>query len=124
MENTLLRQRRLSALLGFVAVLLGALGAHGPLHEALLESGRLGSWETAQRYHLAHAVLLWLLASLPGTGLLPWRLIFSGLLAFSGSIYLLCLRPELRWLGPVTPLGGLLLMLGWLALAVGRRPRA
>ena len=121
MNPAFVLHRRAAALLGLVAVVLGAMGAHGPVHEALLESGKLAGWETAHRYHLLHALMLWLLASVPTARRLPWALIALGFLAFSGSIYLLSLWPSLKWLGPVTPLGGLLLMIGWLSLACGRR---
>ena len=110
----------LAAVTGFLAVLLGALGAHGAVHDALVANGKLESWEVAARYHLPQAVLLYGLALLSGSGgkklTWAWLTLFAGLVLFSGSIYLLAYFGW-KWLGPVTPLGGLLLMAGWLQLA-------
>lgn len=114
---------RLAALLGFTAVLLGALGAHGPVHETLKAAGELEHWQTALQYHLPHALLLAVLALHGGTGRAhawAWRLIFAGILLFSGSLYILALT-QVRGLGVVTPFGGLCLMLGWLLLGLGAR---
>lgn len=113
---------RLSALSAFIAVLLGALGAHGPVHEMLVAGSKLESWETAVRYHLPHSMFLYGCALFWGSAgrviRLGWRLIFAGTMLFSGSIYLLSAF-QWKWLGPVTPLGGLFLMVGWLLLAAG-----
>ncbi|HCN78591.1 MAG TPA: DUF423 domain-containing protein [Verrucomicrobiales bacterium] len=110
-------------LLGFSAVLLGALGAHGPVHEKLKAAGGLEHWQTALEYHLPHALLLAVLALCGGAGgkcaAWAWRSIFAGVLLFSGSLYALALT-QIGKLGAVTPLGGLALMLGWLLLALGR----
>ncbi len=110
----------IAALTGFLAVVLGALGAHGSVHDALVANGKLDSWEVGVRYHLPHAILLYGLAMMGGSGgkrlSRAWLSLFIGLLLFSGSIYLLALFGW-KWLGPVTPLGGLLLMIGWLQLA-------
>ena len=114
---------RLAALTGFTAVLLGALGAHGPVHEQLKAAGEVDHWQTALHYHLPHALLLAMLALHGGAGRAhawAWRLIFAGLLLFSGSLYVLALT-QARGLGAVTPFGGACLMLGWLLLAVGAR---
>jgi len=114
-----------AALLGASGVALGAFGAHGL--RARLTPERLESWETAVLYHLLHAVALLalaLFARATGRGIaLPAGLWTAGVLLFSGSIYLLALGGP-RWLGPVTPLGGLSLLAGWLsllALAAGER---
>lgn len=110
---------RFSAIIGFLAVALGAFGAHG-LKERLALLGTTEIWETAALYHLVHAaVLLWVSSREP----LPqwaWRLFVAGVLIFSGSLYVLAVT-NLRWLGAITPLGGLCLLGGWLALAI--RPR-
>ena len=110
----------MAAVTGFLAVLLGALGAHGAVHDSLVASGKLESWEVAARYHLPQAILLYGLALLSGSGgkklTWAWLSLFAGLVLFSGSIYLLAYFGW-KWLGPVTPLGGLLLMAGWLQLA-------
>lgn len=108
---------RISALTGFLAILLGAMGAHGPLHERLKAAGELSHWETAVQYHLPHAVVLLLLALLShqsaGAMRQAWRMILAGILLFSGSLYLLAFT-GVKWLGAITPLGGLSLMIGWL----------
>jgi len=105
---------RLTVFLGFSAVLLGAFGAH-LLKGTLIEHQTVEVWKTASFYHLTHAILLLVLIHLPGFQKISFYLFFFGLLLFSGSLYLLALSP-LKWLGPVTPIGGLLLIGGWLSL--------
>jgi uncharacterized membrane protein YgdD (TMEM256/DUF423 family) len=108
-----------AALLGASGVTLGAFGAHG-LRARLGES--LSTWETGITYHLVHALALLgiaLLLRLVGDSALlrwaGWAMAF-GVLAFSGSLYALALDGP-RWLGPVTPVGGLGFLLGWSLLA-------
>ncbi len=105
-----------AGVLGAIGVVLGAFGAHG-LRERLTPE-QLSSWETAVTYHLLHAVLLGGLAWNTGTRPLglTGALFTAGILLFSGSIYVLVLGGP-RWLGPVTPIGGLALIAGWLSLA-------
>ncbi|HEX7030153.1 MAG TPA: DUF423 domain-containing protein [Gammaproteobacteria bacterium] len=100
-------------------VMLGAFGAHALKDR--LDAGMLAVWQTAVHYHLVHALgmvaigfaaLHWQQASLALAG---W-LLAAGIVLFSGSLYLLALT-ELRWLGAVTPLGGLAFIAGWLGLA-------
>jgi uncharacterized membrane protein YgdD (TMEM256/DUF423 family) len=106
-----------SALLGAIGVVLGALGAHAL--EARLTPERLASWGTAVDYHLLHSVALLALALFSAaTGrsvALPAALFTTGIVLFSGSIYLLLLTHQ-RWLGPITPLGGLCLIAAWISL--------
>ena len=106
-----------SALLGALAVMAGAFGAHGLRGRVSPE--QLHSWATAADYHLLHSVALLglaLFASQSGRSVtLPAGLLAAGVLLFSGSIYLLVLT-EQRWIGPVTPVGGMLLIAGWLSL--------
>jgi len=109
---------RISALLGFLAVGLGAFGAHG-LHDVLEKNGRLGTWDTAVLYHLAHAVAMLVVATLHPLRRAAWWLLFAGVLVFSGSLYVLALA-NLKWLGAITPLGGISLLAGWIALAFGK----
>jgi len=117
---------RLAALSALIAVVLGALGAHGSVHDVLASSGKLESWETGVRYQLPHSMFLYVLALFLGgaskSARCGWLLLFYGTLLFSGSIYLLAYF-KWTWLGPVTPLGGLLLMLGWLLLALTKWKR-
>jgi hypothetical protein len=117
--------------LGLTGVGLGALGAHA-LKARLTEAGMLQAWDTASRYHLLHGLALlalaaWLRAGPPqGDSRMTWahRCWCSGTALFSGSLYWLALGGP-RWLGPITPFGGILLMLGWLLVGwVAVRPRA
>ena len=111
-----------AGLLGFTGVALGAFGAHA-LRETLLERGMTTAWETAARYQLVHAVALFAAAAWGNTsqGTVQQRLSIAsvswviGTVLFSGSLYLLALGGP-RWLGPVTPFGGLALLAGWLAV--------
>jgi uncharacterized membrane protein YgdD (TMEM256/DUF423 family) len=113
MQTTLVR---LAALLCFLAVALGAIGAHA-LKGILEANGRMAVWNTAVMYHFLHALALLLLAYLGAGPRAVWWLLFSGIILFSGSVYTLCLT-NAAWLGPVTPVGGLLFLAGWLWLAL------
>jgi len=115
----------LGALLAFVAVVLGAFGAH-ILRERLGVSERdLATWQTGVQYHAMHAIaliLVGLLAAHSSSRLLRtagW-LFVAGIAIFGGSLYVLVLAQQ-RWLGAVTPLGGLSFMAGWICLALGVR---
>jgi uncharacterized membrane protein YgdD (TMEM256/DUF423 family) len=110
---------RLAALTGFCAVALGAFGAHG-LKATLEINGTLANWQTAALYHLVHAVVLLALALRGTVARLTFALFGSGIVIFSGSLYALAIT-NLKWLGAITPLGGLCLLGGWLALAFVRR---
>ncbi len=112
------------SMLAALAVLLGAFGAHG-LEKApsvVQEPSLLDTWETAARYHLIHALGLVAVALHPRQPRLPGFLFLAGILLFSGSLYTLVLS-GMRWLGALTPLGGLALTAGWAALAWASRPR-
>lgn len=110
---------RLAAALGFLAVALGAFGAHG-LKATLEATGRAANWETAAHYHLVHAAVLLVLALREPVARLPFVLFTTGILIFSGSLYVLAVT-NLKWLGAITPLGGLCLLAGWLTFAFARR---
>jgi len=115
----------LSGLLGFSAVALGAFGAHG-LRSRLdsLPDGvkRLDWWNTAAHYHLTHAMALafvaWLLHRGAGApaALAGWSFV-AGVALFSGSLYIMTITGQAK-LGAVTPLGGLLFLLGWGSIVV------
>ena len=112
---------RISAVLGFLAVALGAFGAHG-FHELLEKNGRLATWETAAHYHLAHSAVMLLIAALQPFRRAAWWLMLAGVVVFSSTLYTLALT-NLKWLGAITPLGGVCLLGGWLALAFGKTGR-
>jgi uncharacterized membrane protein YgdD (TMEM256/DUF423 family) len=110
--------RLLGSILAFSAVLLGAFGAHA-LKETLSAYDSVQTWETAVRYQMWHAIALILLSMISLTQPMPKMIgpcFTIGTLLFSGSLYGLALDGP-KWLGPVTPLGGLALMIGWLLLA-------
>ncbi len=106
----------LAALLGLTGVALGAFGAHG-LKELLASHGTTAIWQTAVLYQLVHAVAsLWAADRHP----LVVQLWVAGVLFFSGSLYLLALT-NLKWLGAITPIGGVLFLAGWALLLVPRK---
>jgi uncharacterized membrane protein YgdD (TMEM256/DUF423 family) len=100
-----------AGLLGFTGVALGALGAHA-LREQLMVNGMLSAWQTAVLYHLLHSVALVALPAWPSVR----RLWLAGVILFSGSLYGIALGGP-RFLGPITPLGGVALLAGWALLA-------
>jgi len=112
---------RCAALFGFAGVALGAFGAHG-MKSLLVAHGTAAVWETAVLYHLTHAVVLLIVSRHESLNPWAWTLFASGIAIFSGSLYLLAVT-NLRWLGAITPLGGVCLLLGWLALAFPPRRR-
>jgi uncharacterized membrane protein YgdD (TMEM256/DUF423 family) len=109
---------RTAAFFGATGVALGAFGAHG-LKAILAANESVEIWRTASLYHLLHAVvLLWLAGRHP-----QYRKAFlcfiGGLVLFSGSLYALALS-NVKLLGAITPLGGALLIAGWVAVAFTR----
>jgi uncharacterized membrane protein YgdD (TMEM256/DUF423 family) len=114
----------LAGLLGLLGVAFGAFGAHG-LKKWLASfpdgEQRLAWWQTGAQYHLVHALAIGLTALHPtptkeGSAVAPW-LFLGGIVLFSGSLYAMTLTGR-RGLGVVTPVGGLLLLAGWLAIAM------
>ena len=105
-----------AGLLGLTGVALGAFGAHG-LKATLETTGGLENWKTAVFYQLVHAVALLALASRnePAVRVIGrWWII--GVVLFSGSLYALALGVPAKFIWPITPLGGLALLLGWARL--------
>ena len=106
-----------ASILGTLGVAMGAFGAHAL--RGRLTPDQLASFATAVQYHLLHSVALlalalWGLAA--GRSIqVPAALFSAGVVLFSGSIYGLLLTDQ-RWLGPITPLGGLCFIAGWLSL--------
>ena len=110
------------ALFAALAVVLGAFAAHGL--KQVLDSYYLGIFETAVRYQMYHAIGLLFVGVLAIVSAFPtgWLRLAAiafilGIVLFSGSLYLLALS-GIKWLGAVTPLGGLAFISGWLALLV------
>ena len=106
---------RVAAAMGLLAVALGAFGAHA-LKELLAQNGTAAIWDKAVFYHFIHAVMLFLLAERKTFPAVAWWSFLAGILFFSGSLYLLAVT-NARWLGAVTPAGGIAFLLGWAWLA-------
>lgn len=113
-----------AALFGALAVILGAFGAHGL--KPHLQPNQLETWHTAVQYHFYHVLALLFLSTFTRFRnkliAASYYLFTFGILFFSGSLYLLACRDVLglSWasiLGPITPVGGLLFIAGWLSLA-------
>jgi uncharacterized membrane protein YgdD (TMEM256/DUF423 family) len=104
---------QIAGIFGFLGVALGAFGAHQL--GALLTANQTSSiWQTAVLYHLIHAAAaLWAGDRNP---MIVW-IWAAGILLFSGSLYLLAVT-NIRWLGAITPIGGLLFLAGWLLITI------
>lgn len=111
-QNT--SQTTWAALLGALAVGLGAFGAHG-LKATLAAHQTTEIWQTAAHYHLVHAVAL-LVLGLAGCSQWGWRLMAAGVVVFSGTLYVLSVT-GIKWLGAITPIGGVCLIAGWVLVA-------
>ncbi len=106
---------RLGAVLAFIGVGLGAFGAHSL--EGILTPERLETFETGVRYQMYHALALLAIGALPVKAHRAALFIFVGSLIFSGSLYILVLS-GISWLGAITPIGGVLQLIGWALLFV------
>ena len=113
---------RVAAALGLLAVVLGAFGAHG-LKEVLARNNMAGVWERAVFYHFIHAVMLFILAGRAPVRMLAWFGFLTGILLFSGSLYLMAIT-NLRWLGAITPFGGVSFLVGWVCLIINPQSSA
>lgn len=102
---------RIAATTGFLAVVLGAFGAHGLKH-LFAENGNGGIWEKAVFYHIIHAVMLFIIADRKPFRGFAWWSFLAGIILFSGSLYVLAVT-NIRWLGAVTPFGGVAFLFGW-----------
>ena len=112
---------RIAAALCFLAVALGAFGAHS-LRSTLEAHSMLDVWNKAVLYHFIHAIALFVLALFGTTNRGAWWLLFAGIFLFSGSLYLMALiRQSPDWPGPITPLGGLCFLAGWAWLIIAPR---
>ena len=115
----------LGALFGALGVGLGAFGAHG-LKDRVEESS-IAIWQTAASYQMWHALALlvvaWVVSEGTSTAARVSGIAFTvGILVFSGSLYVLVLSGQ-KWLGAVTPLGGLAFIVGWISLAMAMWPQ-
>lgn len=110
-----------AAINGFFAVALGAFGSHGL--KSRLSEYHLAIWQTGVQYHFYHALILcvvgilWSKSAASGWVNAAGYLFIAGIILFCGSLYWLALGGP-RWLGPITPIGGLCFLLGWLSIAV------
>ncbi|RYZ95164.1 MAG: DUF423 domain-containing protein [Sphingobacteriaceae bacterium] len=114
-----------ASLLGALAVVSGAFGAHGLKNH--LAPPQLEVWQTAVHYQFYHVLALLFLCTLTGFNVKSVNTIYYlftvGIIFFSGSLYLLACRDLLGWswikfFGPITPIGGLLFIGGWVMLAI------
>jgi len=111
----------LSAVCGLTGVAMGAFGAHGL--KAILSAEMLAVYKTAVDYQMWHALGLGLIAvfrqQVPESALLKWAgwLMFAGIILFSGSLYLLAIL-NAKWLGMITPLGGVAFLAAWICVTV------
>lgn len=110
---------RFAVINGFIVVLLGAFGAHGL--QRLVSASALETWHTAVQYHMFHVTGLLAVNLTVRLFVMTRTLFFSGvafligIILFCGSLYLLTLTGA-RWLGMITPLGGLMFLAGWALL--------
>ena len=110
---------RIAAALCFLAVALGAFGAHS-LRSTLETHDMLDVWNKAVLYHFIHAIALLVLALYGTINRGAWWLLLAGIFLFSGSLYLMALT-NLRSLGFITPIGGLCFLAGWMWLIIAPR---
>ena len=109
------------ALLAGLSVVLGAFGAHGL--KSVLTAQQLNTFEIGVRYQMYHALALLILPALSGVVSSTWanRVAFcfvTGTVLFSGSLYALGIS-SIKWFGPITPLGGMFFIIGWVSLVIG-----
>ena len=118
-------------LLGSIAVTLGALGAHflkSKIETGLITIDQINGFDTGVKYHIYHTIAMltvFLLSKNYQSKYLNWayNCFLTGIILFSGSLYFLCTRNLfhaywLSFLGPITPIGGLFFILGWLFIAM------
>jgi uncharacterized membrane protein YgdD (TMEM256/DUF423 family) len=116
--------------LGAIAVGLGALGAHflkGKLATGLITIDQLNGFDTAVKYQMYHVItmlILYIFSKYHNSRFISWayNCLLTGIVLFSGSLYFLCTRnlfgaEWLKVLGPITPIGGLFFVAGWLFIA-------
>jgi len=107
---------RIAAVAGFLAVALGAFGAHG-LKSILTQNETVAIWDKAVFYHFIHAVMMFVIAGRRPWAAGAWWSFLAGIVIFSGSLYLLAVT-NLKLLGAITPFGGLSFLIGWAWLGI------
>jgi len=111
---------KIGIIFSLLSVLIGAFGAHG-LKEILTKLNTLETFQTAVRYQMFHSIAILLSGILFQMNMLesklPMLLFVLGIIIFSGSLYLLSIS-EIKWLGAITPIGGLLLIAGWITFFI------
>jgi uncharacterized membrane protein YgdD (TMEM256/DUF423 family) len=107
---------RLAAALCFLAVALGAFGAHA-LRSTIESHALVDVWNKAVLYHFVHAIALLVLALQGVANRGAWWFLLAGIFLFSGSLYAMA-TTNVRWLGAITPLGGLCFLTGWAWLII------
>lgn len=113
-------QIRIAAILMFIGIGLGAIGAH-TFKPVLQATGYVAEWKTAAMYHLIHSLAIFIVALVGRKDKLPWCSIFwwIGVLLFSGSLYVLSYTGNTaKPIVLATPLGGLCFLIGWLTLVI------
>ena len=106
-----------AGVLGAIAIVLGAFGAHGLKDRLALIPEAAAWWQTATFYLLTHAVALGAISAPSRMPVVCWA---SGAAIFSGTLYAMALGAP-RWFGAITPIGGALLIAGWVLLAWSAR---
>lgn len=110
--------RMIAASCGFVAVALGAFGAHA-LRSTLVALATMETWTTASLYHLVHSAVLVCIATAQPAARASFWLFLAGIVFFSGSLYVYALT-GLATLAMLAPVGGMCLLAGWISLAFPR----
>lgn len=115
-----------AAIFGLIAVFLGAFGAHSLKN--IVSVKMLGIWQTGVQYQFYHTFALLFLSTLSYVKSKYISISFYGfvlgIIFFSGSLYVLALKdflgaPWLKYIGPITPIGGIFFMVGWLSILLG-----
>lgn len=118
MAKTLLM---VAAISGLLAVVIGAFGAHGL--KGRITTDLMAIFQTGVQYHFYHTLALLLVGILmlqfPQISLLKWSgwLFIAGIVVFSGSLYVMAIT-DIKWLGAITPIGGVAFIAGWLTMAI------
>src|SRR6185437_3884079 len=111
------RAMRIAAILGLLAVALGAVGAHALKNTLARSPDGVAIWEKAVFYHFIHAVMLFVLAMRKPLKRLSWFAFLCGIILFSGSLYVYALAGT-HWMVYLTPFGGVSFMVGWVCLII------